>query len=634
VATCNPECATMSLTAEVVEPAMQALASVSVSPGSVPCGPFKTPFTVTVNVSADAAPSTFTVRVEGKIIDGGEVACETTSQATVTIDECVDLNFVDAVPDDLEADPGGFLCVNDDDDNDSDVADKDEPGPTVGENDLRPLTISMSGGWTGEGMVTLSCEAGCGRVRFYENANRTNPVTLPLMWDVPTPDLPKTLYVEGFAASSTPRDVELKALFAGEDGPCEDHVKLTVIRVDLDADSDNNGLIEQSDDPIENDSPGKFLAVNDDDDDLDTLQDANDSGPIVGENDLIPIVLDADFVPPDPSTATWTLSWTPASRIQVWETADKSGQMFANGTALAWPISTSQLFVEGLQPGAVTVTLRVQSPEFPDGCEDVARLTVVRIQLFRDEAATLTLDDWPQNPVSGLPRSPKHLFAKEDNIFGRVTTEPGFGNGYFSFVVASQSDTNGISIKLDEITPGVHQNTTASGEVLRLADVTGSGATDTLKVVDEEILTFELNLWPKKQPLLITKDVMVDRAEATGGGINVFYGSATGDRNVLNQRLWGDAKWWQSGDFDAGNTSGTDLLTLRSLIKNAGSNAAASLEGDFMLISTHGAQDGNLYNDSGAVIFDPNGGGSVGISSGNSANCAASVGNGVFRRAG
>ncbi|GFO81511.1 MAG: hypothetical protein A49_11380 [Methyloceanibacter sp.] len=86
VAICNPECATMTLTVEVVEPVWQSLASVIVSPGSVACGPFKTPFVVAVNVSPNAQIGSFTVRVKGRILVAGDPACETTAQATVTVE--------------------------------------------------------------------------------------------------------------------------------------------------------------------------------------------------------------------------------------------------------------------------------------------------------------------------------------------------------------------------------------------------------------------------------------------------------------------------------------------------------------------------------------------------------------------
>lgn len=268
---------------------MQSLVSVSVSPGSIACGPFKTPYTVTVNVLSDASPGTFTVRVKGKIIDAGDVACDTTAQTTVTIDECVNLTF-QGVPNNEEINPGGFLCLNIDDDNDNDTPDKDDAGQTVGEDDLKTLTISLSGGWTGPGMVAFSCEAGCNRIRFYKNPDRTIPVTLPLSWSVPTPELPKTLYVEGVVVSSAPRDIELKALFTGTGGPCEDHVKLTVVQVDLDVNTNRNAVVDQSDDGKEDDwtrDRGAVFMVNYDDDDGIGGPDAmnfDDQGNPIGED--------------------------------------------------------------------------------------------------------------------------------------------------------------------------------------------------------------------------------------------------------------------------------------------------------------------------------------------------------------
>ena len=124
------------------------------------------------------------------------------------------------------------MCLNDDDDNGNGVPDKDEPGPTAGENDLIALTVSIDPGL--EGTVTLSAIAGATRIKLYENADRSNPVTLPKSWTVPTTDLPETLYVEGFSVSLAARDIELRVLFTGSGGPCEDRVKLTVIRATID----------------------------------------------------------------------------------------------------------------------------------------------------------------------------------------------------------------------------------------------------------------------------------------------------------------------------------------------------------------------------------------------------------------
>jgi hypothetical protein len=302
LAICEPECVSMSLTVEIVEPAMQTFASASVNLSSVPCGPFKTPVTVTVNLSVDAAPGTFTVRLTGRIIDGGEIVCEDQKDATITIDECVDLTF-DAVPNDEETNPGGFLCVNDDDDNDNGIPDMNEPGPTVGEDDLVPLTVSVSGDWDGAGTVTLSCEAGCSRVRFYGNPDRTNPVTLPLMWTVPTPELPATLYVEGYERSLAPRDVELKALYTGDGGPCEDHVKITVLRATLLVDSDRNGVVDDADLWVKRRCTdcGAIFMVNYDDDDGSGKPDAidfDDRGEPIDEDFIINGTTDVDDIAP------------------------------------------------------------------------------------------------------------------------------------------------------------------------------------------------------------------------------------------------------------------------------------------------------------------------------------------------
>jgi hypothetical protein len=139
----------------------------------------------------------------------------------------IDLDF-GAVSDNDEEDPGGFLCVNDDDDNGNGVPDKDEAGPTVGENDLVPLTIVVNGEQTGT--LTLDAISGANRVKLYENPDRSNPVSLPQSW--PLLGLPKTfavtLYVEGVDASAAVRDVEFLLEFNSIAGTfCEDTVLLT-----------------------------------------------------------------------------------------------------------------------------------------------------------------------------------------------------------------------------------------------------------------------------------------------------------------------------------------------------------------------------------------------------------------------
>jgi len=205
------------------------------APGSVSVeGHSSTLVEITVTLSADAEPNdsatvtlTATSSSDGTCGSGQSDGCS--DQASVTVIR-PDLTFL-GVSEEQEENPGGFLALNDDDDNENEILDKDETGPTAGEDDLRSLTLSVP--LELEGTITLSCTSGCSKVKLYENANRTNPVSLPQSWTVPGEPFPKVFYVEGFAPSARMRDVSLKVAFEGEGGPGEDPVKLTVIDVQL-----------------------------------------------------------------------------------------------------------------------------------------------------------------------------------------------------------------------------------------------------------------------------------------------------------------------------------------------------------------------------------------------------------------
>jgi hypothetical protein len=217
---CSPDCGAMTFSM------VKSVQYLDVTlPGSIPCDGTVQQETVTVRIDEDAPPGPRQFRIIGTT---PLAQCEDT--VNMNIVECVDLTF-DAVPDDQETNPGGFLCVNDDDDDDNGTPDKDDPGPTVNENDLKPLVLSLNPGWTQAGVVLLQCKAGCDKVKFYENPDRSNPFTLPIQWSVPHPDLPKTLYVEGVKKSTAPRDVEIEARFNGGGTECRDVVKLTVVGI-------------------------------------------------------------------------------------------------------------------------------------------------------------------------------------------------------------------------------------------------------------------------------------------------------------------------------------------------------------------------------------------------------------------
>jgi len=173
----------------------------------------------------DATVGSTSLPVETRI---GGIVCKSAS-ATVPVEVATLLDLaLSGLPDTYEETPGGFLCVNDDDDDNNGVADKDDPGPTVGEDDLVPITVTADGRL--DGTLTLGMLAGGSRIKLYENPDRSTPVTLPQSW--PLLGLQKTFtvtyYVEGIAPSAAARDAGLSLSFAGAAGPCDDTIRLTV----------------------------------------------------------------------------------------------------------------------------------------------------------------------------------------------------------------------------------------------------------------------------------------------------------------------------------------------------------------------------------------------------------------------
>lgn len=148
--------------------------------------------------------------------------------------DTVDIDYGTLAEED-ELDPGGFLWVNDDDDNGNGIPDKDDVGAVAGENDLVPVRLST----TLSGTVDLSTPSGAERVKVYANADRSSPLGLPYYWS--SDALPVTVYVEGVVVSSALRDVDMRLRRAS----CQDLVHLTVRELKL-ADTPTSYLPENS----------------------------------------------------------------------------------------------------------------------------------------------------------------------------------------------------------------------------------------------------------------------------------------------------------------------------------------------------------------------------------------------------
>ncbi len=210
----------------------------------------------------------------------------------------------------------------------------------------------------------------------------------------------------------------------------EDEAEFTVLLVDLDTDSDNDGIIGVTDDPIENQFPGRYLWPNADDDNDNDIPDMNESGPIANENDLAKIqlsVLPADY------EGTATLTW-PAS-VKVWMDAQKTTP--ASGS---WAVANlpSTLWVEG-QDAASTADLTLSV----SGCSDTVKITVFKVASITWETYldNLPLDTCPTNggqrifPGKKDPDDAYPTYRISVTVFGMIEPAPPPGSSVYGVPV-------------------------------------------------------------------------------------------------------------------------------------------------------------------------------------------------------
>ncbi|MDY0176507.1 MAG: hypothetical protein RBT25_06370 [Lentisphaeria bacterium] len=199
-------------------------------------------------------------------------------------------------------------------------------------------------------------------------------------------------------------------------GASQKKTKVIVAKVDLDVDSNNDGIINDIDDSLETNAPGKLVYLNHDDDNMNDVEDKTENNTAVtNENDLQPMNL--SFAPPTLSVGKIILSATSgASCIQVWKSAAKGTAADKVALPKTWTLGTdtvpSTLYVEGIGTGDVTLKLayEVNSSEI---YKDEVKMGVVKID-FKERSDTKygyddgTVDD---NPV---PTSADNLPQKYD----------------------------------------------------------------------------------------------------------------------------------------------------------------------------------------------------------------------------
>ncbi len=139
-----------------------------------------------------------------------------------------------------EMTPGGFVGLNDNDDDGDGLIDKDD-SVVSGEKDMMLVRITFEPEAPGDGVVMLSAvfQSNGGRIRAWKNETKQNEINLlnSPVWFVSQLTSPTEVYIEGTVTSYEVGDIALTAEYRSEaDGGLgsSDSAKITVIAVNLD----------------------------------------------------------------------------------------------------------------------------------------------------------------------------------------------------------------------------------------------------------------------------------------------------------------------------------------------------------------------------------------------------------------
>ena len=352
--------------------------------------------------------------------------------------------------------PGKYIGLNDDDDDGNKVRDlAEEPiRQNPPEDDPVWMVLEVKPN-TPPDKWSLTYPA---QVQVYD-MDVAPPQILPSGVKRPAPltPNPKSVKVEGVQTSTALGDVVMVLTYecqkTDEHGyavteTVTDKVVATVIRVDLDVDSDNSNATapfgpqrDQAEDDIEDDvdRPGRYVQVNDDDDDQDGVVDLGDGFNLAAgaaddanaaENDFVRMVLEVPapidlaaarlrftYSASDPAAATSAGAppvVTPAAgRLRVWKRNGNVARNRARANAggdyvhttevytaanlgLAGATRTVDLWIEGIAP-SLAQSDRILVEVDPDGAgpavwvaRDAVRVTVVRLGFIADGNAAIT----------------------------------------------------------------------------------------------------------------------------------------------------------------------------------------------------------------------------------------------------
>lgn len=396
--------------------------------------------------------------------------------------------YIDSDDDPLEENPGGYIGVG-------------------GSRKALEVYVGYSPNIDIDGHVKLAITAGNDKAKLYDSETGGSPNDYKI-FNLATEygsSFAYHPYLQANEPSEDPMDIEITlSYFAPEDTELgnpvySDKVKFTSIEADLGVDVDGDSDIDDDDDSGE-EFPGGYVVVNGDrlflDVNLNLLSSLNG---IVSIN--IYGIYGYDKV---------ELYNTPTGGDKIveeyeygyheWDLDDTTDYGEFNN------ICTNGLYIQGIAPSTypqdIGITLTYYYDDGYNGielCSDTVRLTALELKVYIDDTGTNILEDWPANASEGLLRSPKYIFGDDDPIYVEVKN---VGNNpsvveYVHVNVASESGGS-ANLKLTETGPNtnVFDNIVSAGELLYLAEEDSSGAGDKIKVIDEEVLTFSVEMPP------------------------------------------------------------------------------------------------------------------------------------------
>lgn len=147
--------------------------------------------------------------------------------------------------------------------------------------------------------------------------------------------------------------------------------------VDIDTDSNNNGIINISDDLIEENSPGKIVTDNTDDDNRNGIPDKNETGIVNNEDDLTQVNLSYSPLSGINGRKVTLLQSVGGSNIKLWTTPNKETQIILPKTYIVGTNTIpTVLYAEGVNTGEVVIDAIMQLANETEVVRDKVKFTV------------------------------------------------------------------------------------------------------------------------------------------------------------------------------------------------------------------------------------------------------------------